>query len=146
MDANITVMFLIKKTNKSVSSYLFDDNVLGWAAKENSKKRFKSYQDLWTLQSTHKWANKKINKNRENKDINSKTLIDHFFKLTGIKKTKVLFSLNHGWKYSSNSNPLNIKSYWNSSLNLGVCADWFVGPRLEAGWISANDLYKKIIK
>jgi hypothetical protein len=27
-----------------------------------------------------------------------------------------------------------------------VCADWFVGPRLEAGWISANDLYKKIIK
>src|SRR6056300_1091930 len=146
MDANITVMFLIKKTNKKVSSYLFDDNVLGWAAKENSKKRFKSYQDLWTLQSTHKWANKKINKNRENKDINSKTLIDHFFKLTGIKKTKVLFSLNHGWKYSSNSNPLNIKSYWNSSLNLGVCADWFVGPRLEAGWISANDLYKKIIK
>jgi predicted NAD/FAD-dependent oxidoreductase len=140
------INILIKKTNKNVSSYLFDDNVLGWAAKENSKKRFKSHQDLWTLQSTHKWANKKINKNRENKDINSKTLIDHFFKLTDIKKTKVLFSLNHGWKYSSNSNPLNIKSYWNSSLNLGVCADWFVGPRLEAGWISANDLYKKIIK
>ena len=146
MDANITVMFMIKKTNKNVSSYLFDDKILGWAAKENSKKRFKSHQDLWTLQSTHTWANKKINKNRENKDLNSKTLIDHFFKLTGIKKTKVLFSLNHGWMYSSNSNPLKIKSYWNSSLNLGVCADWFVGPRLEAGWISANDLYKKITK
>ena len=42
MDANITVMFVIKKTNKNVSSYLFDDKVLGWAAKENSKKRFKS--------------------------------------------------------------------------------------------------------
>jgi len=27
-----------------------------------------------------------------------------------------------------------------------VCADWFVGPRVEAGWISANDLYKKINK
>ena len=146
MDANITVMFVIKKTNKNVSSYLFDDKILGWAAKENSKKRFKSHQDLWTLQSTHNWANKMINKNRENKDINSKTLIDHFFNLTGIKKTKIVFSLNHGWKYSSNSNPLNIKSYWNSSLNLGVCADWFVGPRLEAGWISANDLYKKMIK
>ena len=68
-----------------------------------------------------------------------------FFKLTGIKKTKVLFSLNHGWKYSSNSNSLNIKSYWNSSLNLGVCADWFVGPRLEAGWISAYDLDRKSV-
>ena len=146
MDANITVMFVVKKTKKNVSSYLFGDKILGWAAKENSKKRFKLNQDLWTLQSTHNWANKKINKNRENKNQNSKILIDRFFKLTGIKKTKILFHLNHGWKYSSNPNPLKIKSYWNSSLNLGVCADWFVGPRLEAGWISANDLYKKIIK
>ena len=47
-------------------------------------------------------------------------------------------------KYSSNSRSLKVKSYWNTKLNLGVCADWFVGPRVEAGWISANDLYKKI--
>ena len=146
MDANITVMIVTKKIKTNISSYLFDDKVLGWVAKENTKKRFKSSKDLWTLQSTYNWANKKINKNRENKDLNSKILIEQFFKLTGIKKTKVLFSLNHGWKYSSNSKPLNLKSYWNSSLNLGVCADWFVGPRLEAGWISANDLYKKMTK
>ena len=38
------------------------------------------------------------------------------------------------------------KSYWNKKINLGVCADWFVGPRLEAGWISANDLFNKISK
>ena len=146
MDANITVMIVVKKTNKNISSYFFNDKILGWAANENSKKRFKSNLDLWTLQSTYNWANKKINKNMENKDSNSKILIDQFFKLTGIKRNRILFSLNHGWKYSSNSNPLKIKSYWNNSLNLGVCADWFVGPRLEAGWISANDLYKKIKK
>ena len=146
MDANITVMIVIKQTKNKISSYFFDDQILGWAAKENSKKRFKSKLDLWTLQSTYGWANKKINKNRKNKDLNSKVLIDNFFKLTGIKKTKILFSLNHGWKYSSNSNPLRIKSYWSPSLNLGVCADWFIGPRLEAGWISANNLYKKINK
>ena len=146
MDANITVMIVTKKIKTKISSYLFDDKILGWAANENSKKRFKNNKELWTLQSTYSWANKKINRNRENKDLNSQILIDKFFKLTGINKTRVLFSLNHGWKYSSNSKPLSIKSYWNSSLNLGVCADWFVGPRLEAGWVSANDLYKKIIK
>jgi predicted NAD/FAD-dependent oxidoreductase len=146
MDANITVMIVIRKTNKNISSYFFNDKILGWAAKENSKERFKSNHDLWTLQSTYNWANKKINKNKENKDLNSKVLIDNFFKLTGIKKTKILFSLNHGWKYSSNSNPLKIKSYWDPSLNFGVCADWFIGPRLESGWISAYDLYKKIKK
>merc|ERR1711991_677251 len=85
MDANITVMIEIEKTNQNISSYLFDDKILGWAAKENSKKRFKSNNDLWRLQSTNLWANKKINKNRENKEKNSKILIDQFFKLTGIK-------------------------------------------------------------
>jgi len=146
MDANITVMMVIKKTNHNISSYFFNDKILGWAGNENSKMRFKSKNDLWTLQSTYAWANKEINKNRDNKKINSKVMIEKFFKLTNIKKTKVLFSLNHGWKYSSNSKPLRIKSYWNSSLNFGVCADWFVGPRLESGWISARDLFNKIKK
>ena len=144
MDANITILIEIKKTNLGYSSFLFNDRILGWAGYENSKKRFKSRSDLWTLQSTFNWANKKIDQNKVLKKTNAKILIDKFFKLTGIKRTKVLFSLNHGWKYSSNSKPLKLKSYWNSRINLGVCADWFNGPRFESGWISANDLYKKI--
>ena len=144
MDANITVLIEIEKTNLNLSSFLFNDKILGWASYENSKKRFRSKTDLWTLQSTFSWANKKINHNNKNKKINSKVLIDKFFQLTGIKRRKIIFSLNHGWKYSSNSYPLKLKSYWNSRLNLGVCADWFNGPRLESGWISAKDLYKKI--
>ena len=144
MDANITILIEIEKTNLNLSSFLFNDKILGWAGYENSKKRFRSNTDLWTLQSTFNWANKNINNNKKNKNLNSKILINRFFKLSGIKKSKILFSLNHGWKYSSNAKPLKIKSYWNSRLNLGVCADWFNGPRLEGGWISANDLYKKI--
>ena len=144
MDANITVMIAIKKNKESASSFVFDDPVLGWAGNENTKKRFKSKYDLWTLQSTFKWANKNIDKNKKNLKKNSKILIDKFFKLTKIKKTKVIYSINHGWKYSSNSKPLKIRSYWDPKKKLGVCADWFIGPRLESGWISAHDLFKKI--
>ncbi|MBD1163986.1 NAD(P)-binding protein [Pelagibacterales bacterium SAG-MED11] len=144
MDANITVMIAIKKNKESASSFVFDDPVLGWAGNESTKKRFKSKHDLWTLQSTFKWANKNIDKNKKNLKKNSKILIDKFFKLTKIKKTKVIYSINHGWKYSSNSKPLKIRSYWDPKKKLGVCADWFIGPRLESGWISAHDLYKKI--
>ena len=144
MDANITVMIAIKKNKKSPSSFLFDDPVLGWAGNENTKKRFKSKYDLWTLQSTFKWANKNIDKNKKNLEKNSKILIDKFFKLTKIKKTKVIYSINHGWKYSSNSKPLKIRSYWDPQKKIGVCADWFIGPRLESGWLSAHDLFKKI--
>ena len=73
-------------------------------------------------------------------------MIDKFFKLSNIKKTKINYSHNHGWKYSSNPKPFKIKSYWDPKKRLGVCADWFVGPRLESGWISAQDLFKKISK
>ena len=144
MDANITTMIAIKKNKRSNSSYFFEDSILGWAGNENSKKRFKSKYDLWTLQSTFSWANKKINQNKDNKKENSKTMINKFFQLSKIKKTKIIYTLNHGWKYSSNSKPFKIKSYWDPKKRLGVCADWFVGPRLESGWISAHDLFEKI--
>ena len=148
MDANITIMIAIKKRklNPSVSSYFFSDSILGWAGYENSKKRFKSNYDLWTLQSTHKWANKMINKNKVNQLKNAKILINQFFKLTKFKKDKIFHIQNHGWKYAFNSKPLDIKSYWNSSMRLGVCADWFIGSRLECGWMSAKDLSLKINK
>ena len=146
MDANITTMIAIKKNEISNSSYLFEDSILGWAGNENSKKRFKSRYDLWTLQSTFAWANKKINHNKKNKKENSKIMIDKFFQLSNIKKTKIEYILNHGWKYSSNSKPFRIKSYWDPKKKIGICADWFVGPRLESGWISAHDLFKKITK
>ena len=146
MDANITVMIAIKKRKRSPSSFLFNDTILGWAGNENTKKIFKSKYDLWTLQSTFKWANKKIDGNKKNVKKNSKILIEKFFKLSKIKKTKIIYSINHGWKYSSNSHPFKIKSFWDPKIKLGVCADWFVGPRLESGWISANDLFKKISK
>ena len=59
MDANITVMLAIKKGKQNISSYFFNDKILGWAGNENSKMRFKSKNDLWTLQSTYSWANKR---------------------------------------------------------------------------------------
>ncbi len=146
MDANITTMIAINKSQRSKSSYFFEDPILGWAGNENSKKRFKSKYDLWTLQSTFRWANKQIRQNKKNKKENSQIMIDKFFELSKIKKTKINFSLNHGWKYSSNSKPCKIKSYWDPVKKLGVCGDWFIGPRLESGWLSAHDLFKKISK
>ena len=144
MNANLTVMVVLKKTKNEISSYFFDDKILGWAAKENSKKRFKYKYDLWTLQSTYAWANRNFSKYKKQKLKFINLFIKQFQKLTKSKIEKVYFSNIHGWKYSSNSKPLNVKSYWNKSLKIGICGDWFNGPRYENGWSSAKDLYKKI--
>ena len=88
--------------------------------------------------SNKKNKGKKKNKKAEN------TLISRFLNFTGYKKNKIIFKKTHGWKYSYNFKGSPFKSYWNKKLRLGLCADWFIGPKVENAWLSANDLAKKI--
>ena len=144
MEPNITTMIAFKNQKEiPISSIKFNDEVLTWAANENSKKRFKTSNSLWTLQSSIKWARKNINNYKENKKAEN-TLISKFLNFTGYKKNKIIFKKTHGWKYSYNLYGSPFKSYWNKKLRLGLCADWFIGPKVESAWLSANDLAKKI--
>ena len=144
MQPNITVMLALKNQKTlPISSIKFNDDILAWAANENSKKRFKSNINLWTLQATLKWSKKTINKYKNDKSIMSE-LITRFIKLTGFEKNKIIFKRIHGWKYSYNYKKTPYLSIWNKKINLGVCGDWLNGPKVENAWLSANDLAKKI--
>jgi predicted NAD/FAD-dependent oxidoreductase len=144
MQPNITVMLALKNQKTlPISSIKFNDDVLAWAANENSKKRFKSNINLWTIQATLKWSKKTINKYKADKSIMNQ-LITRFIKLTGFEKNKIIFKKIHGWKYSYNYEKTPYLSIWNKKINLGVCGDWFNGPKVENAWLSANDLSKKI--
>ena len=144
MQPNITVMLALKNQKTlPISSIKFNDDILAWAANENSKKRFKSKINLWTLQATLKWSKKTINKYKNDKSI-MKQLIARFIKLTGFEKNKIIFKRIHGWKYSYNYEKSPYLSIWYKKINLGVCGDWFNGPKVENAWLSANDLAKKI--
>ena len=146
MQPNITVMIALRnRKNLPISSIKFNDDVLAWAANENSKKRFKSNINLWTLQSSIKWANKNINFYKKNNLI-TKKLYTKFLKITGMMGCKIIDVKTHGWKYSYNFNSTKLKSYWSKNNSLGVCADWFIGPKAENAWQSAVDLSNKIKK
>ena len=144
MQPNITVMIAFKnQKNLPISSIKFNDDILAWAANENSKKRFKSNINLWTLQATLKWSKKTINKYKTDKSIMNQ-LISRFIKLSGFKKNKMIFKKIHGWKYSYNYEKTPYLSIWDKKINLGICGDWFNGPKVENAWLSANDLARKI--
>ena len=144
MQPNITVMIALKNQKKlPISSIKFNDDILAWAANENSKKRFKSNINLWTLQATLKWSKKTINRYKNDKSIMSQ-LITRFTKLTGFEKNKIIFKRIHGWKYSYNYKKTPYLSIWYKKINLGVCGDWLNGPKVENAWLSANDLARKI--
>ena len=144
MQPNITVMVALKNQESlPISSIKFNDDILAWAANENSKNRFKSNISLWTLQATLMWSKKTINKYKIDKSIMNQ-LITRFIKLTGFEKKKIIFKRIHGWKYSYNYEKTPYLSLWNNKYNLGICGDWFNGPKVENAWLSANDLAKKI--
>ena len=145
MEPNITVMVVYKNNkNLPISSIKFNDKILGWAANENSKNRFQSKYNLWTIQSNVEWSKRNINfyKNKKKKTI--KIILDRFHKLVGLNRKEVVKTSVHGWKYSYNLKPTKYKSYWSDRYNLGLCGDWFIGPVVESSWISANNLLKQI--
>ena len=91
-----------------------------------------------------KFSKKYINSLKKNKKKISNIIINEFLKLTSFNKKEIIFYNSHGWKYSYNLSGSPIKSYWNKKLKMGICADWFIGSKVESAWISANDLLKKI--
>ena len=94
MQPNITVMVAFKnQKNLPISSIKFNDDMLAWAANENSKKRFKSNTNLWTLQATLNWSKKTINKYKTDKSVMEK-LINRFVQLSGFEKRR-LFLKKH---------------------------------------------------
>ncbi len=146
MKPNITLMLAFKNYKfLPISSIRFNDQNLEWAANENSKGRFKSNLNLWTLQASKKFSAKYINTYKSKKKEVSKLLINKFLNLSGLDKKKIIFNNIHGWKYSFNYKKSNVQSIWSKKLRLGVCGDWFIGPKIENAWQSSENLFKKII-
>ena len=148
MIPNITVMVAYKNYKQiPVSTVKFDDQIIGWAANEKTKKRFKSKLSFWTLQASEKYSKSIINLYKNNKKKYELEILKNFENLIGFKSNKVVTANIHGWKYAYSSQPsANLKSVWISDLNLGVCGDWLLGSKAEDAWLSANSLYKEIKK
>ena len=145
MEPNLTVMAVYKKRKKvSLSSIKFDDDILTWAANENSKNRFKSNFDLWTLQASNFFSKKHILDYKKNKNNISSKILKRFEILCGHKKKDLIYYQIHGWLYSYNKEKTQFSHYWNKKNKLGVCGDWFLGPKAENSFLSANSLYNEI--
>ena len=84
----------------------------------------------------------KVSKYSKKYKENSSNIIS--FDLMNSIENKIIFKRIHGWKYSYNFEKTPYLSIWNKKINLGVCGDWFNGPKVENAWLSANDLARKI--
>ncbi len=150
MQPNLTLMVAFNKSlNLNLSAISFEnDDVLGFAANENTKKKvlINKNLELWTIQSSLKYALKNIQEYR----INKKNLIDEMLKnfLTKlkieIKKENINYSDMHGWLYAYNLNSDVPNCYWDNDLRLGICGDWFSGSSAQNAFLNAKLLASRL--
>ena len=146
MQPNLTVMVALNKSLKlDLSAITFEnDDVLGFAANENTKKKNLINKDLelWTIQSSVKYALKNIKEYRNNRQV----LIDEILKnfsnklKINISKEQINYSDIHGWLYAYNLNSTAPNCYWDKNLRLGICGDWFSGGNAESAFLNAKKL------
>jgi renalase len=148
MEPNLTAMIAFDKSlGISANGYRFEKNfILGWAANESSKIRSEnnSNLELWTLQSSLFFAQKKFQDYRSNKEEVINLMVGEFLNLFNIKNTKIVHKDIHGWLYAFKKENFSHKFYWNEEINLGICGDWMCGSKAEDAWSSASALADQI--
>ena len=147
MTPNITLLLKQKsKLKVSISSVKLNNRIISWISNENSKKRFLSKDNYWTIQTSENYSTKIINVYKNKKKYYSKQIVREFCKILNldIKSLKVIKI--HGWKYSWNKIDTGKRCYWDKKLRIGICGDWFIGPKADSAWMSANSLFQKIKK
>mgnify|MGYP002633155631 FL=1 len=148
MEPNLTVMIGFDKSlGISANGFKFEKNsILGWAANESSKIRSENNPDLelWTLQSSLFFAQKKFQDYRSNKEEVINLMVGEFFNLFNIKNANIIHKDIHGWLYAFKKENFSQKFYWNEEINLGICGDWMCGSKAEDAWSSASALADQI--
>lgn len=150
MQPNLTLMVAFNKSlNLNLSAISFEnDDVLGFAANENTKKKDLINKDLelWTIQSSLKYSIKNIYEYRNNKPNLIDEMLNSFStKLkVDIKKDNIQYSDIHGWLYAYNQKAAATNCYWDKDLRLGICGDWFSGGNAANAFANAKQLAKSI--
>ena len=148
MEPNLTTMLGFDKSLKiPANGFEFEKNsILSWAANESSKIRSENNPDLelWTLQSSLFFAQKKFKNYRDNKQEVINLMVREFFNLFNIKNVNIIHKEIHGWLYAFKKENFSQKFYWNKEINLGICGDWMCGSKAEDSWSSASALADQI--
>lgn len=119
---------------------LRDHPVLGWAAR-NSSKPGRSGPESWVLQASPEWSDAHINDDPA--DVIAALLQVLSEDFAGQIPTPIATAA-HRWRYAR-SGSCGGATLWDERLQLGVCGDWLIGPRVESAWLSGTKLAAKMI-
>ena len=106
-----------------------------WAAR-NSAKPGRKGPEAWVIQASPAWSLAHLG---ADPDIIVESLLTGLAAMTGTDLPAPIISQAHSWLYAR-SGASGRGCLWDRGLNLGVCGDWLLGPRVECAWLSGRGL------
>ena len=113
---------------------------IGWAARDSAKPR-RSTGERWVIQAGPEWSRAHLEDEREEV---TEALLGAFAAEIGAELPEIVASSAHRWRYAK-SGSAGEGYFWDATLQLGVCGDWLVAPRVEGGWVSGRGLAEAVL-
>ncbi|MCB2080029.1 MAG: FAD-dependent oxidoreductase [Novosphingobium sp.] len=134
-----TGMFAFAEALETDLDVIRDRAMVAWAAR-NSAKPGRSGPESWVVQAQPTWS--QANCEEDPQTIAPLLLASLGEELDCILPSPIAASA-HRWRFAM-SNGTGDTALWNPETSLGVCGDWLLGPRVEAGWLSGHRLGHQI--
>ncbi len=135
-----TAIFAFDAPLPTDATHLRDGHVIGWASRETTKPG-RTGMERWVVQASASWSADCLEEPAE--DV-AEALLTALAKELGLPPLQPIAQSTHRWRFAM-STGLGTGSLWNSHINLGVCGDWLLGPRIECGWLSGRHLSGKVL-
>ncbi|MFT4967356.1 MAG: renalase [Candidatus Deianiraeaceae bacterium] len=90
--------------------------------------------------ATSTWSTQNIDCNQA--EI-ANTLQQALQRFIHFKKTDIQYFVVHLWRYARATEHHRCTSFFDDTLQIGICGDWLASGDIEGGYLSALDLYEK---
>lgn len=114
---------------------------IAWAARNSSKPGRGEGED-WVLHASPAWSAQHLELSPE--EI-VPLMLAAFFAETGAAAEEPVHAAAHRWRYAMVERADGPLALWDPALDLGVCGDWLVGPRVESAFLSGLELAQLMV-
>lgn len=121
---------------------LAENNAISWVAVNSTKPSRKNGYSM-LAQSSNDWATERLD---EDQDKIKEFFLNDLEQLLGFKLPRRSYEKLHKWRYANVSIPANQDYLIDEAHQLAACGDWCLHGKVEAAFLSAHALAKKLAK